>query len=114
MGLQWDFKPSKVTPNNNTISCWIIKRQQLKKKKQSQPSKSWGPPGGLAPLAPLPRLQLVFHKLHDPADQLKGGILAVQVLPDLIALLALGFLGCRMLQATPYSSGLLGFIILLV
>lgn len=41
-----------------------------------------------------PRLQLVFHKLHDPAHQLEGGILAVQVLPDLIALLALGFLGC--------------------
>ena len=56
-------------------------------------------------LAPLPRLQFVFHKLHDPTDQLKGGILAVQVLPNLIALLALDFLARG-------SIGLLGFSML--
>ena len=48
--------------------------------------------GGVDTMLTLPRLQFVFHKLHDPTDKLKGGILAVQVLPNLIALLALGFL----------------------
>ena len=117
--VSWDFNGisnlQRSPPTTIRFLAGLLSaNNHVKKKKKSQPSKSWGPPGGLAPLAPLPRLQLVFHKLHDPADQLKGGILAVQVLPDLIALLALGFLGCRMLQATPYSSGLLGFIILLV